>query len=64
MLNATYQCQNPTELNYYRFMYITKFHDKVCTDEHTVHIITILTVNHLIPVPHKGIKTHSKEERK
>jgi hypothetical protein len=46
-------------------MYIrTKIHDKVCTDEHTVHIITIPTVNHLIPVPHKGIKTQSKEQRK
>ena len=46
-------------------MYIvTKIHDKICKDEHTVYIITILTVNHLIPVPHKGIKTQSKEQRK
>jgi len=65
MLNATYQCQNPTEPYYYRFMYIiTKVHDKVCTDERTIHTITILTVNHLIPVPHKEIKTQSKEQRK
>jgi len=42
MLNATHQRQNPTGLYYYRFMYLTKIHDKVCTDEHTVHFITLL----------------------